>query len=232
MTRAGLIALILLVLPVAAARGQTPRITSESDLLGFMNSDLNYRQSQREWYNTVEGSAYLDTSFVEGTISVGGTRYEGLPLRFNPYEDAVEFRREGQVRLFEPHSSRSDTVWIGEDTLLNVVRQAGRNLTSSFMELAGGASTRVLLFYEVLVTEPKPAQGYDEPSPARFVHRPESIFVQVPGAPAKEFRGKKSLEDVFGEDHQDLEKFAKSNRYRLRSVEEVVALCTYYDKHR
>lgn len=230
MNRKGTIAVLLWFFAAAASTGQTARITSESDLLSFMNSDLQYRQNQREWYNSVEGSAYLDTSFLEGTISVGGTRYDGLLLRFNPFEEAVEFQKEGQIRYFMPHASRSDTVWIGDDILFNVVRRDGKNLKSAFMKRAGGEETRVLVFHEVRVTEPKPAQGYEDPSPARFLHRPEQIYIQVPGKPAIEFKGKKSLEDVFGEDHGDLEDYARSNRYRLKSLEEVLALCSYYDR--
>ena len=216
---------------LTAINGQTGRISSNSELLNFMNSDLDYLRNQREKYSRIEGSAYLDESFVNGTISVGGKRYGDLQLRLNPYEGAVEFRKDDQVMYFMPESARSDTVWIGDKVYVNVVRQDGKSLKSAFMQLVSQGKTRVLVYHEVQVTEPKAAQGYDEAKPAAFIHKPDAVYVQIAGKPAVEMKGRKSLGDVFGDDADRVDAYSREHKLKLRSVEEVVALCEWYDSN-
>ncbi|MEN8158167.1 MAG: hypothetical protein ABFS10_14540, partial [Bacteroidota bacterium] len=177
-------------------------------------------------------SAYLDETFREGAISFNRKRYVGLNLRYNQYEGTFEFETDDGIRFFDPEVILVDTVWMAGDTYLYILYQSGKARKRSFMKLINYGATRVLYHHQVLLMDPEPAKGYEEARPARFEQRPETLFVQLPGQPAMEFRGKKSVEEIFPDDHQVLAEYIKSNRLKLKRVEDVTKLCRYFDSLR
>jgi hypothetical protein len=92
--------------------------------------------------------------------------------------------------------------------------------------------TRVLLHDEVVLVQAEEATGYEAFKPARFEKLAESIYLGEEGNPALEFKGKKSLEEIFPDHHDELGKYAKSEKLKLKKVEDVIRLCEYRDSLR
>ena len=224
-----LIALICLTQTVSA---QTNIISSGSDMINFLNADLDYIKNKDARYSRIEGSPYLDESFQTGSISYKQVKYVGLDLRFNPFEGYFEFQTEQGIRFLNPSVTRVDTVWGGEDTYLYVHYVSGKATKQTFMKAAYTGPTRVLLHNEVVLVQAEEATGYEAFKPARFEKLAESIFLGEEGSPAVEFKGKKSLEEIFPEHHAELGKFIKSEKLKLKKVEDVIRLCKYRDSLR
>ena len=105
---------LLSLTPVAMA--QTNIISSASDMMNFMRTDLDYIKNQDERYAQIEGTPYLEDAFQTGTISFKKQKYTGLDLRFNPYEGYFEFKTEEGIKFLDPKVTRVDTVWLEGET--------------------------------------------------------------------------------------------------------------------
>lgn len=215
-----------------AVVAQTNIISSGSDMINFLNTDLDYIKNKDARYSRIEGSPYLDENFQSGSISYQRVKYVGLELRFNPFEGYFEFQTEQGIRFLNPKVTRVDTVWLGENTYLYVHHMSGKATKQTFMKAAYTGPTRVLLHNEVMLVQAEEATGYEAFKPARFEKLAESIYLGEEGKPAMEFKGKKSLEEIFPEQHAELSKYAKSEKLKLKKVEDVIRLCEYRDSLR
>jgi len=211
---------------------QTNMISSGADMINFMNSDLDYIKNQDDRYAQIEGTPYLVDDFQTGSISFKNVKYTGLELRFNPYEGYFEFKTEQGTKFLNPKVTRVDTVWLPGETYLYVQYMVGKSRKQSFMKAFHMGPTRVLLHNEVVLVQPEEGNGYDPAKPARFEKLAESIYIGEAGKPAIEFKGKKSLEEIFPEQHAMLSSYAKSEKLKLKKIEDVVRLCEYYDAQR
>jgi hypothetical protein len=208
---------------------QTNIISSASDMVNFLNTDHDYIKNKNERYSKIEGTPYLDEAFHTGTISYKKKTYTGLELRFNPYEGYFEFKTEQGIKFLDPRITRVDTVWLEGETFLYVHYMLGKSRKQTFMKAVHTGPTRVLLHNQVLLVQAEEATGYEAFKPARFEKLAESIYIQEEGKPALEFKGKKSLEEIFPEHHSQLASHAKSEKLKLKKIEDVIRLCEYYD---
>jgi len=215
-----------------ASPAQTNIISSAADLFNFLNSDHDYIKARNDRYSAIEGSPYLDDEFRPGSLSFGNTKYTGIQLRYNSYEGYFEFETEQGVKYFDPRLTRIDTVWLEGDTFLYVYFQSGRAGKQTFMKAAHLGPTSVYLHNEIILTQPEEATGYVAAKPASFEKLAESIYVQEEGKPAVEFKGKKSIEDIFPEHQAELSRFIKSEKLKLKDAEDVARICKYYDSLR
>ena len=221
---------LLLLSQVCVA--QTNMISSGSDMINFMNSDLDYIKNQDDRYSKIEGTPYLNDDFQTGSISCKKVKYTGLELRFNPYEGYFEFKTEQGTKFLNPKVTQVDTVWLADETYLYVQYMLGKSRKQTFMKAVYLGPSLVLLHNEVVLVQPEEATGYDPAKPARFEKLAEAIYIGEEGKPAMEFKGKKSLEEIFPEHHAQLSGYAKSEKLKLYKIEDVVRLCEYYDTQR
>ena len=97
-----------LLLGVSGLAGQTGIISSGSDMITFMNSDLDYIENQKERYSRIEGSAYLDEAFHSGSVSYKRKKYLGLQLRHNPFEGYFEFQSDAGIKIIPYQKTKQD----------------------------------------------------------------------------------------------------------------------------
>lgn len=208
---------------------QTNMISSGSDMMTFVHSDLDYINNQNDRYAKIEGTPYLNEDFHTGSVSFKNKKYTGMELRFNPYEGYFEFKTEEGVKFLDPRATRIDTVWLGEDIYEYVNYQAGKALKQTFMKLVHSGVTSIYLYNEVILSQPEEASGYDAAKPARFEKMAESIYIRKDKEAAREFKGKKSVEEFFPEQHKQVATYIKSEKLKLKNLEDVISLCSYYD---
>ena len=221
---------LLILSPMTMA--QTSIISSGADMMNFLNTDLDYIKNTDARYCKIEGSPYLDDSFQSGSISYKKVKYIGLELRFNPFEGYFEFQTEQGIRFLDPKVTRVDTVWLVDETYLYVHYMSGKLRKQTFMKAVHTGPTRVLLYNEVVLVQAEEATGYEAFKPARFEKLAESIYISEEGKPAMEFKGKKSLEEIFPEHHAQLSTYTKSEKLKIKKTEDVIRLCEYFDSIR
>lgn len=209
--------------------GQTKFHYTESDLTTFINSDLDYIENQKEFYSTIEGSQYLDEAFQSGSVSFNRKKYTGLQLRYNLYKSYFEFQTEQGIKFFDPRITPIDTVWMGKDTFFYVKYAKGKSLKMDYMKLMNQGPTLVLQLSEVILIEAEPSDGIQDAKPGRFKYKDSGIFILSENQPAREFKGKKSMAEIFPTHHAALTDYAKKEKLSLKKIGDIVSLCAYYD---
>lgn len=211
-----------------SAHAQAPVISRLPELNTFMQSDYNYKKDLRIRTATIEGSPYLSEEFSAGSLSFRDTYYRDLQLRFNAYEGHFEFKSDDEVLYFDPRYTEVDTVWMENDKYIYIEHDNGRNIKRSYMKLLHDGPAKVLLLKEIILLEPEKASGYEEALPARFEPRAGVIYLQVGDKPALEFKNRRSIDDIFPDHANALEKYAKTKKLRFRDPEDLVTLVKYY----
>jgi len=215
-----------LVFPVYA---QTDNNDALTESIRLIQSDMVYIQNQTERYKTIDGTPYLDDEFRKGSLSYGRSQINNLDLRYNIYEGHFEFMDEEVVKYIDPGRNLVDTVWLNGDTYLYVSLMAGKQIKMAYMKMVRGDGTRVLLNHRMMLTEPEESQGYKDAKPARFSRQQDLIFIQPSGSHALEFKGKKSMEELFPDHYHQLSEYVKSEKLRLKKLDDIVKLCIYFD---
>lgn len=214
---------------LAPAMSQTGRITSVSEMMTYLNADMDYLQKQKERYSRIEGTPYVDEEFRKGSLYFSRTLFTNLELRYNVYEGYFEFKSDDGFKYIDPRRTPVDTVWLNGDTYLYITFQSGKQMRQKFMKLISDSGTRVLLNHRVVLSQPEAAKGYEEAKPARFEKLADAVFIQHPGNSAREFKGKKSMMQLFPEHHKQLSEFVKSEKLKLKKTGDIVRLVAYYD---
>ena len=227
-----LVICIALSLPALESAAQTSMISSDRDMITFINSDLDYIENQRDRYEKIEGSAYLDEAFHKASVSCQGKKYTGLQLRHNPYEGYFEFKTDQGIKFFDPRITPIDSICIESDTFIYVSYQSGNTVKRDYMKLMNRGATRVFQFSQVILIQPEPAKGYEEAKPARFEKRGELILIQTGEQITREFKGKKSIKDIFPEHYVKLSDYVKSEKLKLKDTGDIISLCAYFDSIR
>lgn len=215
-----------LVLPVNA---QTGNNAARTDGLSFIETDMSYIRGQRERYNIIDGTPYLDEEFSKGSLSLGHSQINNIDLRYNIYEDHFEYLDEEVVKFIDPRRNQVDTVWLKGDTYLYVSLEAGKKIKMTYMKMVRGDGTRILLKHRMMLTEPEKSQGYKDAKPARFNRQQDLIFIQPTGSHAMEFKGKKSIEELFPDHYHQLSEYVKSEKLKLKNLDDITKLCIYFD---
>jgi hypothetical protein len=208
---------------------QTPMISSGSEMISFMKGDLNYLEGQKARYASVEGTPYLDDEFTYGSLRYKEKKFVNLLLRYNYYEGYFEFKTDDEVKFFDPKYTEVDTVWYKDFKYIYLSFQAPKSIKKNYMRLLNNGSTQVLEYKETIKLDPEAASGYNAARPARFNPRPEKLYVRIEGNPAKEFRNKKSVSMIFGSDAETLSGYIKKEKLKLKTQEDLIQLCEYYD---
>jgi hypothetical protein len=223
----------MLLAMCAVATAQSSQLTSLAELSTFMNSDYNYIEEQRARNALIEGSPYLEEEFTGGSLIFRDTYYKDLLLRYNIYEGHFEFKSDDQVLYFDPRYTEVDTVWMGDDRFIFQEFLDGKNTKRSYMQLLfEGDTTQVLVLRETILLQPEKAAGYEDAKPARFQPRADRLFVRFSGSPALEFSGKKSIPELFPSYADELTSFARKERLRFRSSDDLIVLCRHYEQIR
>lgn len=217
---------ISLVFPLYA---QTGNNAARINGINLIKSENSYLQNRHEHYTTIDGTPYLDEEFSKGSLSLGQSQINNIDLRYNIYEDHFEYLDEDVVKFIDPRINQVDTIWLKNETYLYVSLNAGKQVKMTYMKMVHGDGTRVLLKHRILLTDPQKDQGYREAKPPAFTRQQDLIFVQPTGSHAMEFKGKKSLEELFPDNYQQLSDYAKSEKLRLKKLDDIVRLCLYFD---
>ena len=214
---------------VIPAGAQTGGSSSLNDMIGLIRTNRSYIQNQNERYEEIDGTPYLDEEFNKGSLYFGGRRFTNIDMRYNIYQGHFEFMDAEGVKYIDPRTTLIDTVWLNGDIFLYVSFESGKNIKMTYMKLVRGEGTRVLLNHRIVLSQAEPAKGYQDARPARFSKGEDLVYIQPLGSHAMEFKGKKSIEELFPEYHQQLSAYVKSEKLKLKKLEDILKLVTYYD---
>ncbi len=178
--------------------------------------------------DNVEGSPYANEEFVLGKVyAEGQDPYNGL-LRFNAYQDGIEMKTDkGIITLLKREYLSAEID--GNLYRIENYKNNGAVRKAYFIEKNKGKA-RLLLRQQKEFVEERPAtSSYSKDKPARF-NEENSYYLITEGNAGVEVRLKsKDILSALPDHQKEVEAFAKKNKIKMKTEEEVLQILAYYN---
>jgi len=191
--------------------------------------DTNFRYCRIVHKNSNEytGSPYLNKEFQTGdVIKIDSRIYNDQKLRYNIYEDQIEFKNKDTIRIV-PGKSFTKSVRIGEKTFIYtdyIIN--GKNHFGILEQLTKGNCS---LYYrhKVDFEEAVKPSGYKEAKPANFMNVKGKFFIQITNKPIIDIHNKKHLLMQFPNKKKEIQKFIKTKKINIKKKADLIILVQY-----
>jgi hypothetical protein len=174
-------------------------------------------------YDDITGSPYYSAGFINSTIHFQNGNVAELPLRYDLYQDEIEFQRSGTILWV----IKTDVVSIryGTETLIpEPVPDEPGKYTYYFVPESGHYSLYVKK--KVDFSPHVPPKAYTEALPDRFEHLQDEYYLKQEGSPPVIMRSKKSLSEFLKDNEPALE-FVKKSKIRASDPEDLRELVKF-----
>jgi len=180
-------------------------------------------------FEDIQGSMYVNDTFIQGIVATNRDTFYNLPMKYNIYEDVVEFQYRGQVHLLEP-GAYLKKIQIDQLTLVVAPYQdMGKGRMGYFTELADGKvkllGKKLVEFQEMQLAR---AMHYTN-TPAKFVASPDLYYIWIGTNDALPIKNIKKTIALFPDHQKSLLSFVKRRKVSANKKEELVALWKYYN---
>lgn len=230
-------ALIFLVLGFLCSAGAKAQITFHSayeikkavELLDFNrrhSGDISKFLTEAN----ITGSPYLNDEFIEGSVfTTSKTQYAGVPLRYNIYNDQIEFQLgENPVQaLAAPETV--EMVQFGDFIFEYVPYTNVKKIRRGYFIVEEKGNATLYTKPQVVFENAKEPAAYQDAVPARFLKRPDEKYIRVGKEPAMLIAKKKDLEEVFPNHKEKIADFIRKNKVKINDQESLKGLVQFYN---
>lgn len=197
---------------------------------------FNYTKLERgEWKlsyeeTDIEGSPYLNNNFIEGSVyTTSKTCYVGIPLRYNIYNDRLEFRSvDGPVQVMTVPEIL-EKVEFGENTLEYSVYDVNNRLKRGYFVVLEKGDATLYSRPRVKFEGAKSAEPFKAPQPPKFIRQSDEYYIKVGMDPAVIISNKRDLEEIFPEYQKEINEFIKKNKININRSESLSELVKFYN---
>jgi hypothetical protein len=179
----------------------------------------------------IEGSPYLNDEFIKGTVyTISQTKYIGIPLRYNIYNEQIEFKPENSPVQALAAPETVEKVEFGDYKMVYVPFTVTKKIRRGFfIEIEAGDKVVLLARPQVLFEEAKEPAAYQEAEPPKFVRKSDDYYIRVGKEAAMLMSNKKDLEEVFPDYGKEVKSFIKKNKVKPNKPERMAELVQYYN---
>lgn len=212
--------LIIFLVPVKQVISQAAlrKLVEEVSILASRNATGSLT------YEKIEGSPYYSDEFVDGVIYLRNGNNTPLPLRYDLFQDEIEFKSENKILWL--NKKDVEYISLGDETLIVepvAVGSSGR-LAYFFVQDTGKYSLYVKrkANFEPYV----PPGGYSDAVPDRFTLDNDAYYLKQEGMLPEEISSKKALRTMLKDNSQALD-YIKKTRLRVQKAEDLRALTEF-----
>ncbi len=178
----------------------------------------------------IEGSPYLNNEFVKGSIyTTSKTQYADIPLRYNIYNDDIEFKtEEGEINaLATPEIV--EKIEFAEFNMVYVPFSMIKKINRGYFIVLTEGKASLYSRAEVIFIKATEPGAYQDAKPANFQRKPDTYYIRIGQDVAKLVDNKKDLIDAFPDNQDKIEDFVKKNKTKTNSAESLKELVQYYN---
>jgi hypothetical protein len=180
--------------------------------------------------NNIKGSPYLNNEFETGTIfTVQKKQYVGIPLRYNIYNDDLEFKNPADEIQALATPEIVEKAVIGDTHLTYLpYLQANKTKKGFFIVLEEGKAS-VYSKPGILFKERTEPGAYKEPEPPKFVRKSDEYYIRIGVEQAVLIKSKKELIAAFPDNQDKIESFIDKNKIKTGKPEGLKEVVHYYN---
>jgi hypothetical protein len=178
---------------------------------------------------TVEGSPYLNDSFISGEVHFEKGPPSAVPVRYNIYRDYMEYEQQGKVYVLDP-SSRIKKVTINELVfLVEKYENKGKGTFGYFTLLDSGKvslfTKQVVIFHEQ--KEPKALES--GVTPAKYARAANAFYFKTHNGIITKIDNLKKFVSGLPDKQNEVMQFAKAEKLSTRKEDELKKLIQFYN---
>jgi hypothetical protein len=178
---------------------------------------------------SVEGTPYLDETFVTGHVYSRYGNYKGISMRYNIYEDHIEFRQKDLIYILDP-DLMIKKVDLGEQVLVVENYEFRMKTQSGFLTLLDSGKVTLLSKKVVTYREQQPPKALESaPTPAQYSMLPDVYYYKIGNGEVMKVQNIKKMISSFPDKHQELTQFAKKEKLSHKNEADMIALVRHYN---
>lgn len=178
----------------------------------------------------INGSPYLNDDFTSGTIyTTSKQRIEGLSLRFNAYNDNLEFKTDASETLAIDNPETIELADFGDVKMTYTHYVYGKKTNSGYFKILEQGKATLYAKTNVTFQKEVKGDGIRPDKPATFVHNADSYYIQIGDAPAERIDNKKALLSTMDDYNKEISAYLKDNKVKFTKSEHLCKLVQYYN---
>lgn len=177
----------------------------------------------------IQGSPYLNKEYQVGTVQTDGDIiYSDIPLRYNCFEDVLEFTKNKVSYDLIPKTIVKRAEFGGQVFSCKDYESKGGTEKSYFEILVEGKAS-LLVHYSIKFFEKEPLKGYAEPKPARFDDFEKNYYISINNSPAKKISNNKKWIEILADKQKDVDSYISKQKLSVKKAEDMKKIIGYYN---
>jgi len=178
----------------------------------------------------IQGSPYLNDEFIKGSIyTLSKTQYADIPLRYNVYNDEIEFETEDKKVAALDAPEIVEKVTFGNYTMEYIPFEIAKKVKKGFFEVLLKGKASLYARPDVEFQEAKAPEPYKDAEPAKFIRKVDRYYLRFGMEPAILCNSKKDIIDSFPDHNNEIEAFMKKVKLNVKKPEDLKSLAEYYN---
>jgi hypothetical protein len=221
---------LFLVLPANALIGQQKFVTqSYHDFMKLQPKSTLSKVVLSE--NDIQGSPYLKDEFTPGDIiTKDDIIYKNVPLRYNIYNDDIEFEMSKGAYLAISNPKKMKEIRIDEDVFVYAIKRKKKGEQYGYYKLVEDGEIQLLSRYNIVFKEATNTTGYKAAEPPKFNRNANSFYVKLGTKEPQQLGKKKEIEKVFGSESKEILSYIKKTKLNIRKEQDLVKLVQHLNK--
>jgi hypothetical protein len=180
---------------------------------------------------TVEGTPYLSESYVPGEILYAKGNLAKLPVRYNAFQDLIEYQQNGNAFVIDP-TTQIKKINMGDHTFIVDKFEDKGKTKYGFLTLLD--SGKVMLLSKKMIKYSDARVGRDQEGtevkyPAKFSKAPDTYYYKIENGELQKVGNIKEMIATFPDKQEELTKFVKKEKISPRKEKDLLQLVRYYN---
>ena len=171
-------------------------------------------------YDFVQGSPYLNETFIDGELKLNTGKTFKVPVRYDIFADQLEYKNPDNV-IFLVQNPAAIQLVIVDSLMFNYFQPGEFRDIQGFIQILVIGNYSLYKKYQILLKNPDAAGPGLHANAAMFLPQDSKYYIMDPDANFIEIESKKDL-IVTGRDKDELEKFIKDNKIKIRNEEHLI----------
>jgi hypothetical protein len=180
-------------------------------------------------YSEIEGTPYLNDEFKKGTITTtSGSLIDNLLLRYNCYNDQIEYLKTDSVLEINPKSLILKAKF--DNRAFSYVKfRSGGKYEEGFSEVLVEGKASLLCRYHIGFLPPSTGLPYGDTNKARFKQPVRYFYVSNGDNDVDLVKSKKDLIHILKDRKTELGTFISVNKLSLNKIDDLKRIIAYYN---
>ncbi len=224
---------ISFILFFAITSGAFGQIYDEYSTRNFHQSNLFSSRSAKNILSEsdISGSPYLNNEFILGSILTNDKiRYIDIPLRYNIYNDDMEFKNSEDTYLAIGDPTLVKMIIIGDDKFIYTDKRKKNGEQFGYYKLLEDGEIKLLLKYNVVFKKAVPTTGYEEAEPPKLERISDTYYILQGNNEPQQISKKKDIDLIFGPKSSEIDNYIKKEKLNVKKEEDLIKLVEFVNK--